>query len=135
MLAHLGSYLCHVTAMLICIFLLVFSLVPLTLTSHPKLPIASRFGLSLAILVGTSSGEHHRIVKYSYVCVAEMSPKSVIIIGAGIAGLAAARLLRENDYEVTVLEASDRVGGRASSQREIGKCWPQGYFFRYSEID
>lgn len=40
------------------------------------------------------------------------SPK-VVIIGAGIAGLTAAQtLLRQNIHDVTVLEASDRYGGR-----------------------
>lgn len=35
----------------------------------------------------------------------------VIVIGAGIAGLAAARTLRKHNIEVTILEARPRVGG------------------------
>jgi monoamine oxidase len=38
--------------------------------------------------------------------------KSVVILGAGIAGLIAAYELRRADYRVTVLEARDRIGGR-----------------------
>lgn len=42
---------------------------------------------------------------------AEMSA-DVIIIGAGMAGVSAARTLVDNNISVIVLEASDRVGGR-----------------------
>lgn len=41
-----------------------------------------------------------------------MKPKQVVVIGAGIGGLASAIRLRAKGYEVTVIEASDRVGGK-----------------------
>jgi monoamine oxidase len=37
---------------------------------------------------------------------------SVVVIGAGLAGLAAAHALLERGYEITVLEATERAGGR-----------------------
>lgn len=40
----------------------------------------------------------------------------VVIIGAGVAGLAAARHLRRLDVPVTVLEAAGRIGGRAFTE-------------------
>ena len=53
----------------------------------------------------------------------------VIIIGAGFAGLAAAKKLQEEDYEVIVLEARDRVGGRVYTEEvksvpvDLGAAW------------
>src|SRR5690606_11061275 len=38
--------------------------------------------------------------------------ETVIVIGAGLSGLNSALLLEEQGYEVTVLEAKNRVGGR-----------------------
>jgi monoamine oxidase len=44
----------------------------------------------------------------------------VILLGAGMAGLAAARALAERNVRVLVLEAQERVGGRILSQRVEG---------------
>jgi monoamine oxidase len=48
-----------------------------------------------------------------------MSDKSVIIIGAGMAGLSAAYDLQRAGWQVTVLEARGRVGGRVYSLRDF----------------
>ncbi len=43
------------------------------------------------------------------------SVKSVLIIGAGLAGLAAGLYLRKQGIKVTILESRNRVGGRVFS--------------------
>uniref|UniRef100_A0A8C3P7C7 Amine oxidase n=1 Tax=Chrysemys picta bellii TaxID=8478 RepID=A0A8C3P7C7_CHRPI len=47
--------------------------------------------------------------------------KKVVIVGAGISGLTAAKLLKDAGCEVLILEASNRVGGRILTYRE--KDW------------
>lgn len=43
-------------------------------------------------------------------------PKTIIIAGAGLAGLSAAHALTEAGYQPVVLEASDRIGGKIKSE-------------------
>ena len=53
-----------------------------------------------------------------------LSSTTVIVVGAGLAGLAAARELKKAGVNVTILEGSDRAGGRchtlASSKFDEG---------------
>ncbi|TFJ97666.1 scavenger receptor cysteine-rich type 1 protein M130-like protein [Platysternon megacephalum] len=49
--------------------------------------------------------------------------KKVVIIGAGISGLTAAKLLQDAGCKVLILEASDRVGGRIMTYHNKDKSW------------
>ncbi|MBL7773770.1 MAG: FAD-dependent oxidoreductase [Chitinophagaceae bacterium] len=52
--------------------------------------------------------------------------KTVLVIGAGIAGLAAARKLKNNGFNVIVLEAQDKIGGRLRTNRSLGIAFDEG---------
>lgn len=62
---------------------------------------------------------------------------SVIVVGAGLAGLACARVLHEKGCEVIILEKSDRVGGRVKTDVVDGFRFDHGFQVlnpAYSEI-
>lgn len=44
----------------------------------------------------------------------------VVVVGAGVSGLAAAYRLKQRGFEVTVLEATDHVGGKTAAYRRDG---------------
>jgi monoamine oxidase len=55
--------------------------------------------------------------------------KRILVVGAGMAGLTAARLLAEAGRKVLVLEARDRVGGRIRTLRDRGEILELGAEF------
>ena len=52
---------------------------------------------------------------------------NVVVVGAGLAGLSCARVLRERGADVTVLEASDDVGGRVRTDQVDGFLLDRGF--------
>ncbi|MBF6340006.1 FAD-dependent oxidoreductase [Nocardia abscessus] len=70
-----------------------------------------------------------------------MDRADVVVVGAGYAGLCAARALRASGRDVVVLEASDRVGGRTLAARvgdgwavDLGGQWISGAHTRFAAL-
>lgn len=61
-----------------------------------------------------------------------MQIKTIVVIGAGISGLSAAKKLKTKGYNVTILEAKDYIGGRIKAhdfngiKLEMGASWVHG---------
>jgi protoporphyrinogen/coproporphyrinogen III oxidase len=54
------------------------------------------------------------------------TPPHVVVVGGGIAGLAAAFFLRDQPFRVTVLEGSPRLGGKLSASEVAGVPMDEG---------
>ena len=63
------------------------------------------------------------------------SPRSVTILGGGLAGLSAAQRFVEQGWAVTVVEREDHVGGLASSFKQEGFTYDHGPHRLYSSLE
>ncbi len=93
------------------------------MTDQPGLPMSKR---DLLAMIGKTAGASAMYMAMSSLGAAQASPfkgpikldgnvkgASVLILGAGVAGMVAALELRRAGYRVQLLEYNDRVGGRA----------------------
>uniref|UniRef100_A0A8C9VKL7 Amine oxidase n=1 Tax=Scleropages formosus TaxID=113540 RepID=A0A8C9VKL7_SCLFO len=51
------------------------------------------------------------------------TPRHVVVVGAGIAGLTAAKFLQDAGHKVTIIEASNRIGGRVETYQNPEEGW------------
>jgi len=56
----------------------------------------------------------------SFSSFADSEQIKILVVGAGISGLGAAKDLHDSGYEVTVLEARNKIGGRIDTDRSLG---------------
>jgi oxygen-dependent protoporphyrinogen oxidase len=75
-----------------------------------------------------ASGRHPFEVEGAPLALGDKAPQ-VAVVGAGIAGLSAAYLLRKSGFRVVVLEAAAHPGGRMSTVRHEGRLIDRGAQF------
>jgi len=88
-----------------------------------------------ALLTGLSGTALVTAASPSYAAAARPGSRGrVVVVGAGVAGLAAARRLRARGKEVVILEARSRIGGRVHTVQgwpgvplDLGASWIHGY--------
>lgn len=68
----------------------------------------------------TSISDSHAHCESGTVSDISVPQRSVLVVGAGIAGIAAARALTERGFQVTVLEGRTRIGGRIATDWSTG---------------
>lgn len=61
-------------------------------------------------------------------------PTDVLVVGAGVAGLAAARRLVDAGRRVVVVEAKDRPGGRIATDTSLGAALPLGGAWLHGDV-
>jgi monoamine oxidase len=73
-------------------------------------------------------------VSFPFVRRALAAETDVLVVGAGAAGLTAAKLLRQAGATVTVLEARSRIGGRAFTDQSLGAYFDAGaHYIHWAE--
>ena len=89
------------------------------------------YGLNYAYKKYTDEGDNHDQYKYTMTT----NPKTVIIVGAGMAGLSAAYELTKVGHNVKILEMQTRVGGRVKTLGEkdgfAQHCYVNGKEYSY----
>ncbi|MBK9178045.1 MAG: FAD-dependent oxidoreductase [Acidimicrobiales bacterium] len=66
---------------------------------------------------------------------ADPDPDTVVVVGAGVSGLASARVLRDQGYQVVVVEGRDRIGGRIWTDRRLGPPLDLGASWIHGTVD
>ncbi|HKD63402.1 MAG TPA: FAD-dependent oxidoreductase [Candidatus Acidoferrales bacterium] len=106
-----------------------FRTAPLSLDKPKKALTLTRRQALKVLGVGTGVALTPRIVASRLATSEEDKRADVIVVGAGFAGLTAARNLMREGRRVVVLEARDRVGGRVKAGKlaghsvDVGGMW------------
>ena len=85
--------------------------------------------LMLFLLAGCDANSNGDVTQVSIEDTEVAQEMRVLVIGAGMAGLTAARALHEDGIDVTVLEARDRIGGRVWTKDIEGASIELGAWF------
>ncbi len=105
---------------MVAVFVGCFYLLPLLLWPRSLLQATATSTSGMAAAAAAAAAAHFLNISASSTALPSVCTTGpVVIVGAGVAGLAAARRLRQVGCNVTVLEARDRVGGRVHTNHDM----------------
>jgi hypothetical protein len=107
-------------------FLKISQAIGMSIAASPFLSSCSRKSSIKGKIIGGNSALGHRLRTMDFPMPTETLRKDVLVVGGGIAGLSAARYLKKQNIDFTLLELETTAGGNAVGGQNSTSAFPWG---------